>query len=181
MNTGTYDMIPTVYQPREYMSKQMSWAFRQLPFWERVAELTIPEPMSGCHIFTGYLNHDGYGRMYNGERLVFVHRVVWIKEHGEIPDGLEVCHRCDVRSCLNPAHLFLGTHGENVRDCWSKGRGPRLIGSQQGMSKLVEADIPNIRARIAIGTSCAAIARDYQVSEGLIRHIKKRRSWKHVP
>lgn len=84
----------------------------------------MPEPNSGCHLWTGTVCKHGYGRIYRkGASPVLVHRVAWERVHGPIPAGLKVCHRCDTPSCVNPDHLFLGTQRDNLRDMYAKGRG----------------------------------------------------------
>lgn len=184
-----YGSIDTVYNRREAMtwgyvrkttSLAMSKKFRMLPFWERVEAQT--KIVDECHLFTGHKNEDGYGRIRGeNKQLVFVHRAVWERAHGPIPVGKRVCHRCDTPCCIWLEHLFLGTQADNIKDMDSKGRRRVLRGSEQGMSILVEADIPVIRQCLARGDTCAGIARAYGVSEGMIRHIKKGRAWTHVP
>lgn len=174
--------------PRKYVrvttSITMSRAFRALPFWERVdAQIEI---RGECHIFTGSKDECGYGRLADSrygpskKKLIRLHRAMWEKTHGFIPLDREVCHRCDTPACINPNHLFLGTHGENIADMDRKGRRRTLYGSERSTAKLCEADIPAIRARLANGEGCASISRSYDVSEGLIRHIKNGRNWRHV-
>jgi hypothetical protein len=82
----------------------------------------IPEPMSGCWIWTGNDNGFGYGLFRIGKRRIMAHRVAWELYCGPIPDGLQANHKCDVPSCVNPNHLYLGTQAENLEDCRQRGR-----------------------------------------------------------
>lgn len=76
----------------------------------------------GCWLFRGALC-DGYGRIFINGKSESTHRVSWIVYKGPIPNGLFVLHKCDVRNCVNPDHLFLGTHKDNMQDMKNKGRG----------------------------------------------------------
>jgi len=127
----------------------------------------------------------GYGSCFMfGERLA--HRVSWRIHHGDIPDGMFVLHKCDVRNCVNPDHLFLGTKADNHRDMVEKGRQPRgfkkpnhkMRGEDHPGSKLTEKDVAEIRAFLAEGKSGASLARLYGVSRGMIYHIAKGRAWR---
>lgn len=97
---------------------------RGLSRWRDISERFVPEPNSGCWLWTGRVNASGYG-IFNGPdygKTTSAHRTFWIRHRGEIPAGLWVLHRCDTPPCVNPAHLFLGTPLENTQDMLKKGR-----------------------------------------------------------
>jgi hypothetical protein len=89
-------------------------------FWAKV-EKAGPDD---CWLWAGATVPNGYGKISRGgsSGLLLAHRVSWILAKSEIPEGQLVLHRCDNRLCVNPAHLFLGTHGDNARDMVAKGR-----------------------------------------------------------
>lgn len=80
----------------------------------------------GCHIWTGCEDKNGYGFIRHKGKNLKAHRVSWMIYRGEIPDGMCVCHKCDIPQCTNPKHLFLGTFADNNHDCIAKGRGGYL-------------------------------------------------------
>lgn len=135
-----------------------------------------------CWLWTGKPNHDGYGvtrSKLGGAKWKnsLVHRFSWVSINGEIPSHLRVLHRCDVRSCVNPSHLFLGTQTENVADMVAKGRQHK--GS--GVSKAVLSEEKVLLIKDLVGTkSEAEIAREFGVSPGAIRDIAVGDTWKHV-
>lgn len=108
------------------------------------------------------------------------HRLMWQWFVGPIPDGLCVCHKCDDGYCLNPAHHFLGTHTENMRDKSEKGRCPKRNPSAQGelsrFSKLRKGQVLRIRARFDSGEPAESIAKDTGSAIKLIG-MRERWSW----
>jgi hypothetical protein len=82
-----------------------------------------PIPFAGCWIWMGDLNRDGYGRRVDGSRDHRpAHKVFYEREKGPVPDGLCVLHKCDIRSCVNPDHMFIGTKTDNSVDKVTKSR-----------------------------------------------------------
>jgi hypothetical protein len=132
-----------------------------------------------CWKWTARKNASGYGvcAAPAGKGNALAHRVAWEAFVGPIPDGLEVCHHCDTPDCINPDHLFIGTHAENMADCRMKGRAQGNPGEKNGRNKLTEENVRFIRT--AHG-SHSALARRFDVSHTLIRFIRLRKAWKHV-
>ena len=113
-------------------------------------------------------------------RTLIASRVSWMLTHGPIPNGMCILHRCDNPPCCNPAHLFLGTQLDNIRDRDRKGRQRAPRGSGNGSSRLTEADVEHIRARLSSGDKGNAIAREFGVGTSTISRIRGRRAWCHV-
>lgn len=135
---------------------------------------------SGCHIWTGSTK-GGYGRLnLAGRGMCLSHRIAYELYVGPIPPLTLVCHKCDVPSCVNPEHLFLGTSLDNMRDMASKGRLVRLLGPDNPRSKLTEAAVIEIRNRAANGEKDTRLGREFGVHHATIYSIVKRLSWRHV-
>jgi len=92
--------------------------------WSRFEQKYKIDLASGCWLWTACRGHRGYGLFaLDGHRTIHAHRASWVLNVGEIPDGMLVCHKCDVPACVNPEHLFVGTSLDNNRDMLAKGRG----------------------------------------------------------
>lgn len=128
----------------------------------------------------------GYGRRkYKGKDLL-AHRLAYCEHHGlELEDigGKVVRHRCDSPSCVNPEHLELGTHADNMQDMRERGRSARLQGTANGSAKLTEEDVLAIREEYVPRCRAhggKALARKYGVSQQIVSDIITRRKWTHI-
>lgn len=94
----------------------------KIPALERFNKYWIPEPNSGCWLWLGACDGHGYGVLNLDGFVAKAHRFSYRTFRGPIPKGLLICHKCDVRPCCNPNHLFLGTHADNHADMKAKDR-----------------------------------------------------------
>lgn len=131
---------------------------------------------TGCWLWTASLYENGYGQ-FDGKRA---HRVSWELAHGPIPRGLKVLHRCDVKNCVRPSHLFLGTLSDNMQDALKKGRLNPPKGSRNGMAKLDESVIRRVLRAYARGKTQTEIAYEFNLSLGRTSLIVRRKIWRHV-
>ena len=167
------------------------------PILQRLFAKVI-EDDNGCWLWQGAVNGAGYGSIGLGAAELgkgMVHRVSFELFFGPIPEGLLVCHKCDVKLCCNPMHLFCGTQQDNLNDARSKGRmrkgedwwtAPRVGGSGiakgdgHGMAKLTEVDVRDIRHLSADGMNSTELSRRFGVSRRMIRNIINKTNWSHV-
>lgn len=133
---------------------------------------SIPDPSSGCWLWQHGRDSHGYGNAWHGGKHHGAHRVSWELANGPIPDGLCVCHKCDTPACVNPDHLFLGTHKDNAQDRDRKGRAS--AGDGHPGAKLTWAKVAAIRAD---NRTQRIISEDYGVARSLISRIRTGKSW----
>src|SRR3972149_2453231 len=150
-------------------------------FWSNVQRGNANE----CWPWTGPKFSQGYGYAWRARKAGLpqgAHRLAWTLANGEIPEGLLVCHRCDNKPCCNPAHLWLGTIKDNMRDRERKGRGKHVGagGSARGFSQLNEVQVLQIRQRLGDGEFMCDLASEFFVSETTIDNIKRRQTWRHI-
>ena len=129
-----------------------------LPIVERL-QLKIKKGSSGCWLWQGCVTSKGYGVTSIKDKYIQTHRAMWIGLHGEPPEGMFVCHSCDVPNCINPEHLFLGTPNDNMQDMIRKGRAvafwkgkkmPLEMRQKQSLAKLGKKQKPeHIAKRVA--------------------------------
>lgn len=141
-------------------------------FWARVQKSD-----DGCWRFAGAVcNRAGHIHICreDGSRA-FAHRLSYELHHGPIPAGQVVRHRCDVPACVNPAHLLVGSQGDNIQDAIDRDRR-----NAWGIQRLTCADVLDIRARFALGESQKSLAAFYRVSKGCIHSVVHRLTWRRV-
>ena len=157
-----------------------------MPVVERIKLNVAVKPFTGCWDWKGSKKR-GYGHTIIGSRVdgtrktIAAHRLSYETFVGPIADGMEVCHKCDNPSCVNPEHLFLGTRQDNVDDRESKRRNNPPKGSNNGRAKLSEADVMSARfERAEKRTSYQKLADRYGVSKKTMQNAIIGRTWNCV-
>jgi hypothetical protein len=161
-------------------------------FWQKVDKRTSGE----CWRWTGARNERGYGLIGLGGKTERAHRMSWMLHNGEIPQGMCVCHRCDNPICVNPEHLFLGTHSDNMRDMCIKGRKNAPVGDshyarrephrlargeKHGCAKLTDDLVVACRlAHKKYGATCTKLAAKWGVSIAAMCYAVNGRTFKHL-
>lgn len=135
------------------------------------------ETGTDCWLWNGGRFNHGYGLITIGRKNRLAHRFAYEFFIGD-PGSLKVCHKCDVKLCVNPKHLFLGTQGDNNRDRKQKGRNGDLRGVNNGRAKLTEADV--VRIRSLSGLSKSEISRRTGIGRSQVRRILSSIHWKHL-
>ena len=167
-------------------------------FWPRVDKSEGLGPNGDCWFWTGGIQGGGYGTMRAwGQVITKSHRVSYILHYGDIPDDLWVLHSCDVRKCVNPAHLRIGTGFDNAADRETRNRGNHAFGDDNGsrkrperlkrgedvhLAKTNEQEVLEIRRKYATGnyTVPDLLKEHTTIKRTAMRYIVIRHTWKHI-
>jgi len=141
---------------------------------ENIFERCTPEPNSGCWLWLGTLSPRGYGQLTGDNRTAYpVHRRAYeLKHNCTIPKGIYACHKCDVRLCANPDHIFLGTQSDNITDCARKGR--------HGRQRLTKEQVYEIHRMGSEGYTGSEIAEKFHINPAHARKIIRGLMWKFL-
>lgn len=169
------------------VSHKQVYCCSECSFLDRIKKLD-----NGCWEWQGNCNNQGYGVLRVNHKMKMAHRHSYEYFKGEIPKGVLVCHTCDNPKCVNPDHLFLGTHYDNNHDRSLKGRSGKRVyseserkryslmfrGENQTNAKLTEKEAIEIYSNKTL--SNGQLAKKYGVSKSLVKNIRHKRAWRHI-
>lgn len=133
---------------------------------------TVDGP-NGCRLWIGYTQPNGYGYVNVGRSKMPAHRLALVLAGITIPKGMDVCHRCDVRNCVNPEHLYVGTRRQNMADCTSRHRHNKPSGQFHWCAKLSDSDVRTIRKLRKSGKTITSIAALFGVHHATVSRIAR--------
>lgn len=161
-------------RPCYELSKRSTPEQIEAAFWAKV------DKSGDCWLWTGYKQPDGYGQLRANGKFYNSHKFSYEMANGPIPKSLEVMHSCHVRHCVNPSHMRLGTHAQNVAESVAEKR--HTFGERNHHAKLTEALVLEIRRRFKFHskrrTNARELAREYGVNENAVYLAGTGRTWK---
>jgi hypothetical protein len=148
-------------------------------FWNSIDKTSSPK---GCWLWTrSVMKSGGYGQMTVNKQWWRAHVLSWTIANGPVPDGMCVCHECDVPRCVRPDHLFLGTRNDNMQDMIQKGRAIHPKGIDSPNARLSEKKVLEISRLNKSGVSGAELGRRFKISKTHAMNIVNGKKWKHLP
>jgi len=174
---------------RIFCSMSCSAIFRNRSRIDLLKSIILAHDSDECLLSPFSPLRTGHTRVTIGGKKILLHRFAWQVVHGDVPDGLFVLHKCDVRPCFSPRHLFLGTNDDNMKDMASKSRScrgyvrstlVRLISGNRIKKLINDGAVRSIRARVEAGELQTSIADEYGVAPPVISVMCSRKTWKHV-
>lgn len=166
-----------------HYERQRKYGSYDLPakksLFQTFAESVEVDEPDKCWLWQGNFLKSGmkYGRVNLGRKSYLAHRLSYEFLVGPLNDGMLALHTCDNPKCVNPHHLYAGTHKDNAIDRSVRNPDSYAVGSKAGPAKLTEDQVISIRQD---DRSCYVLAKQYGVSPGLISMVKNRKVWKHL-
>lgn len=142
-------------------------------FWSMV------DKTGDCWLWTGYRQPDGYGQFRANSKFYNSHKFAYELAYGPVPDGLEVMHTCDQPHCCNVAHMHLGTHLDNMRDCYNKRR--HAFGMRNTRAKLTDGQVRELRVLRDQGWKFHELSARFGISSSHACNIYGRKAWRLTP
>ena len=138
--------------------------------WAKYVQCGAP---GECWLWQGYRQPNGYGWLNASKFKIAAHRAALLLAGIEVPKGMDACHRCDNRACVNPSHLYVGTRRQNMADCTARNRHNKPRGAAHWRAKLTESDVRLLRQLKRQGQSLSALARRFNINSGTVSRIAR--------
>lgn len=152
----------------------------KIPLLDRIESKYEAVTESGCWIWTASVNKAGYGQISMPGRPMLAHRVCWEFYKGPIPNGKFICHKCDTPGCINPDHMFVGDHRDNMQDMRNKGRAPKVESAKGDKNKSSKISNETALAIFNAEGPQREICKTFNVSRSTLQAIKYGRQWSSV-
>jgi hypothetical protein len=128
----------------------------------------------GCWFWTGYTQPNGYGWLNVAGLKIAAHRAALLVTGVIPPVGMDVCHHCDVRNCVRPDHLYVGSRRQNMADCTTRRRHNKPVGAAHWSAKLSDDAVREIRRRHSLGERQESIATSFDINAATVSRVARR-------